>query len=105
MLEKFNLQSVNQLNAGVKLLEMWKALNVVDYPLIIKRQENSKEGMSTRADLVGQPIAVGKSALTQGSCVGDYIQLWNKAPKNITESTSLKQAKNEIKAYVKTLPI
>ena len=105
MLEKFNLQSVNQLNAGVKLLEMWKALNVVDYPLIIKRQENSKEGMSTRADLVGRPTAVGKSALTQRSCVSDSIQLWNKAPKNITESTSLKQAKNEIKAYVKTLPI
>ena len=28
MLDKFNMQSVNQLNAGVKLLEMWKALNV-----------------------------------------------------------------------------
>ena len=40
MLDKFNMQSVNQLNAGVKLLEVWKALTVDDYPLIIKRQEN-----------------------------------------------------------------
>ena len=34
MLEKFNMQSINQLNASVKLLDMWKALNVDNYPLI-----------------------------------------------------------------------
>ena len=39
MLTKFNMQSVNQLNAGVKLLEIWKAINVDNYPLQINRQQ------------------------------------------------------------------
>ena len=35
LLQKFNMLSVNQLNAQVKLLEIWKALNVKEYPLKI----------------------------------------------------------------------
>ena len=61
MLEKFNMQSINQLNASVKLLEMWKALNVDNYPLSIKRQEINAEGVSTRADQAGRPIEIGKN--------------------------------------------
>ena len=105
MLDKFNMHSVNQLNAGVKLLEMWKALNVDNYPLNIKRQENNIEGMSTRADLIGRPIEIGKSALTQKTSVSDSIHLWNRAPKNVKESKTLLQAKKEIKTYIKLLPI
>ena len=105
MLEKFNMQSINQLNASVKLLEVWKALNVDDYPLIIKRQVNNDEGMSTRADQAGRPIEIGKSALTQKTCVSDAIYLWNRAPKDVTESKTIYQAKKEIKSFVKTLPI
>ena len=33
MLDKFKMQSVNQTNASIKLLEVWKALNLDDYPL------------------------------------------------------------------------
>ena len=32
ILEKFNLLSVNQLNAQIKLCDIWKAVNVTDYP-------------------------------------------------------------------------
>ena len=105
MLDKFNMQSVNQLNAGVKLLEVWKALTVDDYPLIIKRQENNTEGMSTRADLSGRPIEIGKTALTQRTSVSDSIHLWNRAPNNVKDSKTLYQAKKEIKVFVKLLPI
>ena len=105
MLEKFNMQSINQLNASVKLLEMWKALNVDNYPLSIKRQEIIAEGMSTRADQAGRPIEIGKTALTQKTIVSDAIYLWNRAPHNVTESKSIYQAKKEIKSFVKTLPI
>ena len=38
MLDKFEILSVNQLNAQVKLLEVWKALNLADYPLQIQQQ-------------------------------------------------------------------
>ena len=105
MLDKFNMQSVNQLNAGVKLLEVWKALTVDDYPLIIKRQENNTEGMSTRADSSGRPIEIGKTALTQRTSVSDSIHLWNRAPNNVKDSKTLYQAKKEIKVFVKLLPI
>ena len=44
MLEKFNMLSANQLNASVKLLEVWKALKLDKYPLEIKRQENNEGG-------------------------------------------------------------
>ena len=39
MLTKFNMQSVNQLNCQIKLLEVWKALNVENYPLKIPVNE------------------------------------------------------------------
>ena len=35
LLEKANLLSVNQLNAKIKLQEIWKVLNIEDYPIKI----------------------------------------------------------------------
>ena len=104
MVEKFNILTVNQLNASVKLLEVWKALRV-DNPLIINRQENTAVGVTTRADTAGRPKEIGKSILTQKTCVSDAIHIWNKAPKSVTESNSLYQAKKEIRTYVRSLPI
>ena len=105
MLEKYNMSSVNQLNAQCKLLEIWKAKNLTDYPLKIGQQSVNHEGISTRADRMGRPIEIGKSNIVQRSCVNDAIRLWNLAPPNITESSSLYQAKKEIKKYARTLPV
>ena len=99
------MQSINQLNASVKLLEVWKSLNLDDYPLKTKRQENNSEGMATRAGMAGRPIEIGKTALTQKASVSDSIYLWNRAPKCVTECKTIYQAKKKIKAFVKTLPI
>ena len=33
LLEKFNIPSVNQLAAEIKLTEAWKIMNVPDYPI------------------------------------------------------------------------
>jgi hypothetical protein len=65
LLEKFNLLSANQLNASVKLLEIWKALNVHNYPLSVARQEENINGMSTRGDMACRPKEIGKTILTQ----------------------------------------
>ena len=91
--------------SSIKLLEIWKALNVDDYPLSIKRQEEKAENMTTRADLVNRPIEIGKTVLTQKTSVSDSIRLWNKAPNKVKECLSLYQAKREIKSYVKSLPV
>ena len=105
LLEKFNMLSVNQLNAQIKLLEIWKAINVQDYPLVIQQQMIGDGMATTKAAARGRPCEIGRSQLTQSTCISDAITLWNIAPGAITGSKTLFQAKREIKKYVKTLPI
>ena len=93
---------MNQLNAQVKLVEIWKAINVDDYPLKVKHQERNDSRVSTRADTKEKPIEIGKSLLAQKTCVSDAIGLWNMAPELITKSISLSQAKTEIKSLLGT---
>ena len=102
---KLNMLSVNQLNANVKLLEIWKALKVEDYPLIVQRQSRNESRVSTRADTTEKPMDIGRSLLTQKTCVSDAIRVWNMAPEKITTCTSQTLAKSEIKKFVRQLPI
>ena len=105
LLNKFGMLSVNQLNAQVKLLEMWKALNVGDYPLTIKRQNVPVIGVATRASENGRPIEIGKSNTMKNTSTSDAIRIWNLAPDSVTDATSLYQVKNAIRCYVKCLPV
>ena len=105
LLTKFGMLSVNQLNAQVKVMEVWKAMNVVNYPLKINHQSYEVNRTNTRADVKEKPIEFGMSNLVQKSCVSDAIRLWNMAPSAITSSSSLSQARKEIKKFVKLLPI
>ena len=97
--------AVNQLNAQVKLLEMWKALNGNKYPLEIKQQSNSHDRAVTRADAINRPCEIGKSVLTQSTCISDAIRLWNGAPHSIKNCLTAYRAKKEIETYIKTLPV
>ena len=105
LLERFNMVSINQLNAQIKLLEIWKALNVQNYPLEIRQQAVQEGVATTRATDRGRPCELGRSTGTQSTCISDAIKLWNIVPSTITESHSLYMAKKEIKKFVKTLPI
>ena len=105
LLENFKMLAVNQLNAQIKLLEMWKAINVVNYPLEIRKQNNYHIGALTRADNLNRPLEIGKSILTHNTCISDAIRLWNHAPGKVKNCLSVGQAKREIKNFVKTLPI
>ena len=58
LLSKFGIMSVNQQNAQIKLLEIWKALNIEDYPLEIRQQAIPTTGMTTRASGKGRPIEI-----------------------------------------------
>ena len=77
------------MNALIKLLEVWKALKVVNYPLLIKQQESDSLGVVTRASERGRPIDIGKSNLTSKTCVSDAVRIWNQAPDEVTGSKSL----------------
>ena len=103
--KKFNIMSVNQLNAQAKLLEVWKALNVPKYPLKIRKQSQQHKRVSTRADIKERPCDVERSANTKKTCISDAIRLWNLAPEKIALSKTSYQAKLEIKIFTKSLPI
>ena len=105
LLIKFGMLSVNQLNAQVKLVEMWKAINLDDYPLKVEQQARNGERVSTPADTTKKPIEIGRTNLNHKTCVSDAIRLWNMAPEKVTGSQSLAQAKSEIKKFVRLLPI
>ena len=97
--------SINQMNMQVKLLEIWKAMNIDDYPLRINQQGTNETGVSTRGDYKRKPIEIGKTTLTQKTCISDAIRLWNQVTDKVTNSLTVTQAKNEIKKYAMTLPI
>ena len=105
LLEKFSFFTNNQLNAQIKLLEVWKALNTDNYPLQITQRVSSNDVVTTRAAARGRPCEIGRSNLTQNTCVSDAIRIWNLAPTSFTDSTTLYKAKKESKKFVKSLPI
>ena len=86
LLDKLNMVSVNQLNAQIKLLEMWKSSNIEDYPLQLRQTEIREGVRSTRAATKGRPCDIGRTQLTQTTCISDAIKMWNAAPCAITES-------------------
>jgi hypothetical protein len=93
LLTKYSMLSVNQLNAQIKLVEIWKALNVDDYPLTVVKQTIDNSRVNTRADTKEKPIEIGKSLLVQKTCISDAFHLWNNAPEKIINSITLTQEK------------
>ena len=105
LLTKFNMSSVNQLNAQAKLLEVWKALNIEDYPQQIKVQGASKTGAITRRSTKGSPMEMGRLSLTQNLSTNDAIRIWNLSPASVTECVTLYQATKAIKTFARLLLI
>ena len=107
MLQKFDLLSVNQMAAQIKLTEAWKAMNVTNYPVKMRVERTKAPGQSRqlRASSVRDMEEGGRYKTTQASFVRDAGRLWNRAPNAIKESLTIATAKREIKKYCKTIPI
>ena len=75
--------------------------------LVIGRttRETSQEVVNTRAMTSNQPIEIGKRPLTQRTCISDAIKVWNSAPNELKNISSLHAMKKATKLYVKSLPI
>ena len=87
------------------MLEIWKALNIEDYPLKITNQLAIYETINTRAMTGNRPIEIGCSSIAEKTCVSHAIRLWNQAPLEVKTCKSLYQVKKLTKTYVKSLPI
>ena len=96
---------VKRLNAKVKLLEVWKALNVPKYPLQVSRKQSSDDQMNTRACTNGRLMEEKVSKVMSSSCVGDALKIWNHAHDNLKNILTINSMKNAVTEYVKTLPI
>ena len=100
MLTKHKMLSVNQLQAQVKLTELWKAVNSENNPLKFTHQTPAENGMVTRAVSDKKLVQTKGSTLTNDSFIYDATKLWNLAPESIKMSSSLLSAKAEIKIFV-----
>ena len=107
LLEKTGFLSVNQTAASIKLTEVWKGLNIVNYPIHLE-SNNSEMNESLR---VLRPSTVrnwnqdARSRAAEESFSRNAAKLWNSAPQIIKDSKSIYSAKIEIKKYCKTWPI
>ena len=64
ILDKFNQLSVNQLNANIKLCDIWKAVNVEDYPTKVTQMSPNINSSQTRSISFGKLKEKGKTSIT-----------------------------------------
>ena len=95
-LNSTKMPSINQLNAQIELMEIWKASNVTYYPLKLNKKEIVLDNISTRACTQGKLIVPGTKPIMQKTCISDTMRLRNNAPKSITDASSI----DEIKTFV-----
>ena len=93
LLSKANILSVNQQNAKLKLQEIWKSLNIENYPLKIQKQEQKPNVPSTRACTEGRLIELRRKTLTFKTCISDAIRIWNQAPHELKNSITFSSSK------------
>ena len=101
LLNNLEMLSVNQTNAQIKLLEVWKSQNVNDYPIKFQVVTND---CFTRAVSNGDLVEPGRTYLVKSSFIRDASKVWNNSPKDIKECTSIWASKKAIKLLVKQLP-
>ena len=105
LLENVSMLSVNQMNAQIKITEVWKAVHDVKHPLKIEKVAHDSRSCKTRAVTNGDLKVFGKSEMLQSTFLSDASKIWNNCPNELKESKTLWIAKKAIKTFVATLPV
>ena len=100
MLEELGWLSLNQMSCEVRLIEVWKSLNVENYCL----KDLFERANSRNTDRIRLKSGF-KSRLRETSFQYPSVQVWNAAPKAVTHARTESQARTAIRNFVKTLPI
>ena len=94
LLAKYNLPSVNQLAAQIKLIEGWKCTNIEQYPL--KLEPNNPNKAVTDRVVRTSSIKIwkdeAKTTAAKMSFSRDCARLWNVAPDSIKQASTLGRA-------------
>ena len=99
------MTSVNQINAQIKLTEMWKASKIQNYPIKMDKHTASDESRATRATTRGDLLMKGSTFKSQSTFLNDASKIWNKAPMSLKCCETIYSAKKEIKKFIANLPI
>ena len=100
MLDNQNMLSINQTQAHIKLVEMWKAKYNQNYPIPLKNIVYPENAASTRG-VTAEKFRINN---TPNTFIGDATRLWNTAPQNVKMAKSLGIVKKEAKKFCKSLP-
>ena len=106
MLKKFEIPSVNQLAAEIKLLEVWKSINVENNPTRLdpyNANSNPNQQLRSKENRIFNDSA--KLNVSKSSFNVDAARVWNSAPNQIRTAVTLAEAKRAIKLFAKTLPV
>ena len=103
--KKLKIPTVNQINAQIKLLEVWKSLHSETYPTKwATRNDLTTERRTRAADQNQLHVEIGGSILNS-TFKTDAAHVWNQAPECIKNCTTLYTVKKCIKKFIMTLPI
>ena len=105
MLKQLGWLSLNQMSAEVRLIEVWKALNIEDYCLKDIFQKADSGQTNVRSSARNRIKSSFKSKLRENSFHYPSARLWNSAPTEVTKAITESAARNAIRKYVLTLPI
>ena len=105
MLDKFGLLSVNQLAAKIKIIEVWKIINIEGHPLsldLYNQNLQSRELRTQHNRVFRDDCRLRKS---ETSFHVDAARLWNATPEGIRTAINLEAAKKAADMYCRSLPV
>ena len=88
-----NIILVNQLNAQIKITEMWKAMHVSNYQLKFKISNTNDSAMVSRSKVEGKLLVKHGSDNLRSTFKNDGIKMWNCTPDIIKDCKNLVSAK------------
>ena len=97
--------SLNQINAQIKLLEIWKSINIENYPIKTNSVSRGSEVALTRACFAGYLEEKKLTNASSRTFLIDAIRIWNKSPLTIKNCTTIYSAKKPIKSFVVSLSL
>ena len=101
MLENTGWFSINQLSAETRLVEAWKCAYIENYSLQDALVKQRKGSYQTRRNEMIHFERGADDLHGSTSFVNTTAKLWEIAPEEIKKATSLNQAKNQIRKFVK----
>ena len=105
MLDQLGWLSLNQLASEIRLVEVWKGLNIENYCLNNLFEKAESNQGRTRSAGLNKLKTCFKTKIRENSFAFPSIQLWNVAPADVTTAETEAKARKAIRSFVMTLPI